>query len=107
MILRVNTGLFRTRYISYEEIKPKAQPNITAPTVNSKNSLTMNKAGGIVPLTSYKLIVYKTIHDPSLNKLSPSIKELNFLGAPASLSKAKTATVSVHESTDPNINASE
>lgn len=42
---------------------------------------------------------------PSLNKLSPSIKELNFLGAPAYLSKAKTATVSVHDNTEPNIKA--
>ena len=57
------------------------------------------------PFTSYKLIVSKTIHVPSLNKLSPSIKELNFFGAPAYLSKAKTATVSVQESTDPNIKA--
>ncbi len=43
---------------------------------------------------------------PSLNKLSPSIKELNFLGAPAYFSKANTATVSVHDKTDPNMNAS-
>jgi len=45
------------------------------------------------------------MQDPSLNKLSPSMRELNFLGAPASLSRARTATVSVQESTDPNINA--
>mgnify|MGYP006869349354 CR=1 FL=1 len=57
------------------------------------------------PFTSSKLIVSKTIQVPSLNKLYPSIKELNFFGAPASLSNAKTATVSVQESTDPNINA--
>lgn len=34
------------------------------------------------------------------------MSELNFLGAPASFNKAKTATVSVQDSTDPNINAS-
>ena len=34
------------------------------------------------------------------------MSELNFLGAPASLSKASTATVSVHDNTDPNIKAS-
>jgi hypothetical protein len=76
-----------------------------APIVNSKNSLIINKGGGIEPFTSYKLIVNNTIQLPSLNKLSPSIKELNFLGAPAYFNKANTATVSVHESTDPNINA--
>jgi hypothetical protein len=40
-----------------------------------------------------------------LNRLYPSIKELNFLGAPAYLSKAKTATVSVHDKIDPKRNA--
>jgi len=30
---------------------------------------------------------------------------LNFLGAPAYFSKAKTATVSVHDNTEPNIKA--
>lgn len=68
--------------------------------------MTIVRGGIFSPLTSSKLIVSKTIHVPSLNKLSPSINELNFLGAPAYLSKAKTATVSVHESTEPNIKAS-
>lgn len=56
-------------------------------------------------MTSYKLMVYKIMHDPSLIKLYPSIRELNFLGAPASFRRARTATVSVQESTDPNMNA--
>ena len=45
------------------------------------------------------------MHVPSLNKLYPSIRELNFLGAPAYFNNAKTATVSVHDNTDPNIKA--
>jgi hypothetical protein len=49
--------------------------------------------------------VNKIIQVPSLSKLSPSIKELNFFGEPDSFKRAKTATVSVQESTAPNINA--
>ena len=45
------------------------------------------------------------MHVPSLNKLYPSIRELNFRGAPAYFNNAKTATVSVHDNTDPNIKA--
>jgi len=36
---------------------------------------------------------------------SPSIKELNFLEAPASFNNAKTATVSVHDRIEPNMKA--
>lgn len=73
--------------------------------VSYRNSWPIFNGGGAEPLTNYKLIVNKTMHVPSLNRLSPSISELNFLGAPASLSSAKTATVSVQERTEPNINA--
>ena len=44
-------------------------PNTIAPTVNYKKSMTIFVGGGLDPLTSYKLIVKRTIHDPSLNKL--------------------------------------
>jgi hypothetical protein len=42
---------------------------------------------------------------PSLIRLSPYIKDLNFLGAPAYFNKANTATVSVQDKTEPNIKA--
>lgn len=61
--------------------------------------------GGVVPFTNSKLIVNRTMQVPSLKRLSPSINELNFRGAPASFSRARTATVSVHDNTEPNINA--
>jgi hypothetical protein len=35
------------------------------------------------------------------------MRELNFLGAPAYFNRARTATVSVHDRTEPNINAYE
>lgn len=76
-----------------------------APRVNYKNNLIINKGGGRVPFTNYRLMVNNIMQVPSLNKLSPSINELNFLGAPAYLRRAKTATVSVQERTDPNIKA--
>jgi hypothetical protein len=41
------------------------------------------------------------MHEPSFNKLSPSINELNLLGAPTSFNNAKTATVSVALKIDP------
>lgn len=47
----------------------------------------------------------RIMHVPSLIRDSPSISELNFLEAPASLSKAKTATVSVHDTIEPKRNA--
>ena len=80
-------------------------PRTTAPSVSWRNSSPINSGGGADPLTNSKLIVYKIIQVPSLSRLSPYISELNFLGAPASFNKASTATVSVQESTDPNINA--
>lgn len=94
-----------TRFIKNVDIIPKITPSIIAPIVSYKNSLTIYKGGMFPPFTSYNDIVNNTIHVPSLNKLSPSIKELNFLGAPAYFNNANTATVSVHDNTDPNINA--
>ena len=61
--------------------------------------------GGLDPLTSYKLIVKRIIHVPSFKRLSPSIRELNLRGAPAYFRRANTATVSVHERTEPNMKA--
>jgi hypothetical protein len=81
-------------------------PSAMAPRQSSKNNFPINSGGGILPLTNSKLTVYKIIQVPSLSKLYPSIKELNFLGAPAYLRSASTATVSVQESTEPNMNAS-
>lgn len=95
-----------TLFIRWAEIKPKTHPKTMAPRVNQKNNRMINIGGGGLPLTNYKLIVNRIIHVPSLNKLYPSINELNFRGAPAYFNKAKTATVSVHERTDPNIKAS-
>ena len=82
-------------------------PRMMAPIVNSRNNWQIPRMGGFYPFTICKLMVNKTMHVPSLNKLSPSMSDLNFLGAPAYLSKANTATVSVHDSTDPNIKASD
>ena len=42
------------------------------------------------------------MHVPSFNKDSPSIKELNFFGAPISFKSDITATVSVQERMEPN-----
>jgi len=105
-MFKVKTGSFLTLAISCADIKPITQPRITAPSVSYRKSFPMKRGGGILPFTNYKLIVYKIIHEPSLSKLSPSINELNFRGAPAYLRSASTATVSVQESTDPNIKAS-
>lgn len=104
-MLIVKTESLLTKEIKKVEIIPKITPRTMAPTVSSRKSTTIVKGGMFSPFTSYKLIVNKTMQVPSLNKLSPSIKELNFLGAPAYLSKAKTATVSVHDNTEPNIKA--
>lgn len=83
-------------------------PKTIAPTVKDTNSLTVpNTEIDYPPFTSWKLIVIRTMQVPSLNKDYPSIKERNFFGAPASFRRAKTATVSVQESTDPNIKASD
>lgn len=60
---------FRTLFISWADKYPKITPNTIAPTVNYKKSMTIFVGGGLDPLTSYKLIVKRTIHDPSLNKL--------------------------------------
>lgn len=84
---------------------PNITPSTMAPTVSYRNSCTILRGGGLDPFTNYRLIVNSTMHDPSLNKLSPSMSELNLRGAPAYFNSAKTATVSVHESTEPNINA--
>jgi hypothetical protein len=86
-------------------MNPITHPNKIAPSVSYKNNYPMNKAGGIFPFTNSKLMVNRIIQDPSLSKLSPSIKELNFRGAPASFRRASTATVSVQDNTDPNMNA--
>jgi len=104
-MLRVKIASFLTLLISLDDRKPKVIPKIIAPTVNSKKSCTIYKGGRLFPFTNCKLIVYSTMQVPSLNKLSPYIRELNFLGAPASLSRAKTATVSVQDKTEPNIKA--
>jgi hypothetical protein len=101
----VNIESFFTSFIKKIDIIPNIIPKTIAPIVNSKNAIPIWRGCIGPPLTNYKLIVSKTIQVPSLNKLYPSINELNFLGAPASFKIAKTATVSVHESTDPNINA--
>jgi hypothetical protein len=104
LIVRIES--FLTNLIKKVEIIPNITPSTIAPIVSSKNKITIYKACIYPPLTNYKLIVSKTMHVPSLNKLYPYIKELNFFGAPAYFNKANTATVSVHDSTDPNINAS-
>jgi hypothetical protein len=46
------------------------------------------------------------MHVPSFISDSPSIKELNYLGAPTSFRRDITATVSVQDKIAPNINAS-
>jgi hypothetical protein len=94
-----------TKFIKNVEITPNTTPRIIAPIVSYKNSLTIYKGGMLPPFTNYNDIVNKTIHVPSLKRLSPSISELNFFGAPASFSNANTATVSVHDKTEPNMNA--
>ena len=104
-MFNVNIESRLTRLIKNVDITPNNTPRIIAPIVSYKNSLTIYKGGMSPPLTSYKDIVSKTIHVPSLNKLYPYIKELNFFGAPAYFSRASTATVSVHDNTDPNMNA--
>ena len=65
----------------------------------------MSKILKLTPLHSSKLIVNRIMQLPSLRRLYPSIKELNFLGAPASLRRERTATVSVQERMDPNMKA--
>lgn len=105
-MLIVKTESLLTKEIKKVDIIPNMTPRTMAPTVSSRNNITIWRGGMFSPFTSYKLIVNKTIQVPSLNKLSPSIKELNFFGAPAYLSNANTATVSVQESTDPNMKAS-
>jgi hypothetical protein len=105
VILTVRIALFLTLLINFEERNPKITPNIIAPSVNSRNNCTIYSGGGLFPLTSSKLIVNNTIQVPSLNRLYPSINELNLRGAPAYFNSAKTATVSVQDRTDPNINA--
>ena len=97
---------FFTNFIRKVEIIPKITPRTIAPIVSSRNKITISMACIEFPFTISKLIVSKTIQVPSLNKLYPSIKELNFLGAPAYFNNANTATVSVHDKTDPNIKAS-
>lgn len=106
VMLMVSIESLLTSLIKKVEIIPNIIPRMMAPIVSYKNSITIYKGSIFYPFTSYKLIVSNTMHVPSLNKLSPSIRELNFLGAPAYFSKASTATVSVQDSTDPNIKAS-
>lgn len=96
---------FLTSFIKNNEIIPNMIPKTIAPIVSSKKEIPIWRGCIGPPFTNYKLIVNKTIQVPSLNKLYPSISELNFLGAPASFNIANTATVSVHDSTDPNIKA--
>lgn len=84
---------------------PKITPSTIAPPVNYTNSFPISNIPMLPPLQSSKLIVNKIIQLPSFRRLYPSISELNFLGAPASLSKASTATVSVQDKTEPNIKA--
>lgn len=58
-----------------------------------------------LPLTISCAISNSTIHEPSFNSDSPSIKECSFLGAPTSLNNANTATVSVQLRIEPNMKA--
>ena len=53
------------------------------------------------PLMILTDIIMRIMQVASLINDSPSIKDLNFYGAPTSLSRATTAAVSVHESMDP------
>ncbi len=105
-MLIVKMESFFTSLIKNVEIIPKMTPRTIAPMVSSRNSMTIYSGCISPPLTSSRLMVSNTIHVPSLNKLSPYINELNFFGAPAYFNNANTATVSVHDKTDPNMNAS-
>jgi hypothetical protein len=67
----VNIESFFTSFIKNVEIMPKITPRTIAPIVSYKKSMIIYNACIYPPLTSYKLIVSKTIHVPSLNKLSP------------------------------------
>lgn len=68
-----------------------------------KNNFITDSA---VALLAKSLDIQKsTIHEPSFKRDSPSIRELNLLGAPTSLRRARTAIVSVHERIEPNIKA--
>jgi len=92
-------------FINSVAIMPNKTPKITAPPVSSINRIEISMTPILPPLHNSILIVNRIMHVPSFSKLYPSIRELNFFGAPASFSKAKTATVSVQERIDPNMNA--
>lgn len=98
-------GSFLNSLMISVAIIPNKTPRTIAPPVSSTNKEPICKTLMVPPLHNYKLMVNKIIQVPSFSKLSPSIKELNFLGAPDYLSNARTATVSVQDKIAPNIKA--